>query len=200
MIKPLICTCCIIACVCLLSAAAVPGITAVYDSHKKAVVIQWQQQFSGVKTFVVQRSSNNIDWTDIAYQGSVNFNTGKTYQYLDDKAGAAQNYYRLKSIPEKGQAEYSASVMVVTTTAEANWIMYPVPVKNVLTLQYKGIKKLEGVVNVFIYNITGRIITRVRSASLNTTLRIPVDNLGSGIYDIRIIIENEVVWNQRFVK
>jgi hypothetical protein len=69
-----------------------------------------------------------------------------------------------------------------------------------LTLQYKGVKKITGVINVFIQNATGSIITRVRSASLNNIIHIPVNNLGSGIYDIRIIIENEVVWNQRFVK
>jgi hypothetical protein len=56
------------------------------------------------------------------------------------------------------------------------------------------------VVNVFIHNVTGRVITKVRSGSLNSIIKIPVDNLGSGIYDVRIIIENEVVWNQRFVK
>lgn len=177
-----------------------PGITVVYDSGKKAVSIQWQQQVSGIKTFVVQRSANNSSWTDIAFQGVSNFNPAKIYQYLDYKAIAGQNYYRLKVITERGQEEYSASVMVINGAVAANWVMYPVPVKDVLTLQYKGIKKLTGVVHVFIHNVTGRIITRVRSASLNTIIRIPVDNLGSGIYDLRIVIENEVVWNQRFVK
>lgn len=177
-----------------------PGINVVYDAGKKAVNIQWQQQVSGIKTFVVQRSANNSSWTDIAFQGVSNFNPAKTYQYLDYKAITGQNYYRLKVITEKGMEEYSASVLVINGAVAANWVMYPVPVKDVLTLQYKGIKKLTGVVNVFIHNVTGRIITRVRSASLNTIIRIPVDNLGSGIYDLRIIIENEVVWNQRFVK
>lgn len=177
-----------------------PGITVVFDAGKKAVSIQWQQQVSGIKTFVVQRSANNSNWTDIAFQGVSNFNPAKTYQYLDYKAIAGQNYYRLKVITEKGKEEFSASVMIINGTAEANWVIYPVPVKELLTLQYKGIKKLTGVVNVFIHNVTGRIITRVRSASLNAIIRIPVDNLGSGIYDVRIIIENEVVWNQRIVK
>lgn len=178
----------------------VPGINVVYDAGKKAVSIRWQQQVTGVKTFVVQRSADNNNWTDIAFQGAANYNPAKTYQYLDYKAIAGQNYYRLKIITEKGDEEFSAGVMVINGAVAANWVMYPVPVKDVLTLQYKGLKKLTGVVNIFIQNITGRIITRVRSASLNTVIRIPVDNLGSGIYDIRIIIENEVVWNQRFVK
>ena len=182
-------------------AAAIPtGFTVVYDARKKAVNIQWQQKTPGIKSFVVQRSSNNTDWSDIAFQGSVNFSPNKVYQYMDYKATAGQNYYRLKSVTDRGQTEYSPSVMVITGEPEANWVMYPVPVKDVLTLQYKGTQKLRGVVNVFISNLTGYVITRVRSASLNTVIRIPVDNLGKGIYDIRITIENEVVWNQRFVK
>ena len=55
-------------------------------------------------------------------------------------------------------------------------------------------------VNVFIQNVTGYTVTKVRSASLNTVIKIPVDNLGKGIYDVRIVIEGQVVWNQRFVK
>ncbi|MEI9955445.1 MAG: T9SS type A sorting domain-containing protein [Ferruginibacter sp.] len=129
-----------------------------------------------------------------------NFTPGKAFQYYDYKPAAGENYYRLKCIGQNNEVEYSTSVMVITGAAGSNWIMYPVPVRDMLTLQYKGLKKITGVVNVFIRNITGRIITRVRSASLNTTIQIPVGNLGSGIYDVQIIIEDEVVWNQRFVK
>jgi hypothetical protein len=78
--------------------------------------------------------------------------------------------------------------------------MYPVPVGDVLTLQYKGTGKIEGVVNVYIQNMAGRVLTRLRSASLNTIIKIPVSNLGKGIYDIRIIVEDVTVWNQRFLK
>jgi hypothetical protein len=200
MIKSFFAFCSIAALGCLMAASIAPAINVVYDARKKAVSIQWQQQYAGVKTFVVQRSDNNSDWVDIAYQGIVNFEPKKVYLFWDYSVGAGQNYYRLKTITEKGQTEYSASVMVITGTPESSWVMYPVPVKDMLTLQYKGVKKITGVINVFIQNATGSIITRVRSASLNNIIHIPVNNLGSGIYDIRIIIENEVVWNQRFVK
>lgn len=200
MIKPFILAGLAITSFCLVAATIAPGITVVYDPKKKAVNIQWQQKQAGVKSFVIQRSADNSDWTDIAFQGTVNFDGPKIYQYLDYKPSAGQNYYRLKCITDKGQTEYSASIMVITGAAQTNWVMYPVPVRDVLTLQYKGIEKITGVVNVFIHNINGRIITRVRSASLNTIIRIPVDNLGSGVYDVRIIIEDEVVWNQRFIK
>ena len=176
-----------------------PGITAEYDAQKNAVNIKWQQKFPGIKSFVIQRSANNTDWTDIARQATVNFNPGKTYQYLDNKPAVGENYYRLKCITEKGQAEYSASIIVVTEKNN-NWVMYPVPVKDVLTLQYRGSAKIIGVVNVFIQNMSGQMLKRIRSASLNTTIQIPVDNLGKGVYDIRIVIDKEIVWNQRFVK
>ena len=78
--------------------------------------------------------------------------------------------------------------------------MYPVPVKDVLTLEYRGIESIKGVINVFIQQPSGRIVYRLRSSSLNKKITIPVDNLGRGIYDIRIIVQGEIVWNQRFVK
>ena len=176
-----------------------PGITVVYDAQKKEVNIKWQQKSPGIKSFIIQRSGDNFNWEDIARQATVNFNPGKTYQYLDNKPAAGENYYRLKCITEKEQTEYSASIMVVTGKNN-DWIMYPVPVKDVLTLQYRGSAKIIGVVNVFIQNMSGQMLKRIRSASLNTTIQIPVDNLGKGVYDIRIVIENEMVWNRQFVK
>lgn len=176
-----------------------PGITVVYDAQKKIVTIKWQQKLPGIKTFIIQRSADNSNWADIALQATVNFNPNKTYKYLDRKPADGENYYRLRCITDKGQTEYSASIIVVTGNNN-NWVMYPVPVKDVLTLQYKGREKITGVVNVFIQSMSGQMLKRIRSASLNTIIQIPVDNLGKGIYDIRIVIENEIVWNQRFIK
>jgi hypothetical protein len=200
MIKSLISTYLIVLPCFLFSANVTPGITVVYNAKQKVVTIKWQQQLPGIKSFVIQRSADNTDWNDIARQETVNFNPNKTYQFADTKSKAGENYYRLKCITEKGQTEYSKSIMIITGTAASNWVIYPVPVDDVLTLQYKGHEKIKAVVNVFIQNISGRVITRLRSASLNTVIHIPVSNLGKGIYDIRIVIEDEVVWNQRFVK
>jgi len=198
--KILIAGICIALSCCLHAASLPPGITVVYEPKKKAVLIRWQQKQAGVKTFIIQRSNNNSDWEDIALQVIADFNPSKLYQYYDYKSAAGENYYRLKCVGEKEQTEFSPAIMVITGITNSNWIMYPVPVKDVLTLMYKGGDRIKGVINVFIHNVTGRVITKVRSGSLNTSIRIPVNNLGSGIYDVRIIIEDEVVWNQRFVK
>lgn len=176
------------------------AITAFYDTKKKAVIIQWQQKISGAKTFIIQRSADNFNWVDIARMENVNLSNTVNYLYSDSKPKPGENYYRLKSISEKNETIYSSSIMVITGNTDFNWAMYPVPVKDVLTLQYKGTKKITGVINVFIQNIQGKILCRLRSASNTTLIHIPVSNLGKGIYDIRIVIEDEIIWNQRFVK
>jgi hypothetical protein len=200
MIKTLLAFCFVVMHSCLMAAKTAPGITVVYENKKNAVNIKWQQTAPGIKSFVIQRSVDNANWADIARQESVNFNASKIYQFYDYKPTTGQNYYRLKCVTEKGQTEYSTSVMVVTGGAEYSWVMYPVPVGEVLTLQYKGSEKIMGVINIAIQNIYGKILTRVRSASLSTLIQIPVGNLGKGIYDIRIMVEGEIIWKQRFVK
>lgn len=174
--------------------------TAVYDSRKHSVKINWQSRSLDIKAFIIQRSSDNNTWTDIALR-QVNSNTAnKAYYFEDGKPVTGDNYYRLKYITSDNKIEYSSAVMLITASAGYNWVMYPVPVKDILTLQYRGSAIIKGVITVLIQNSSGNIITRIRSASLTKIIRIPVSNLGSGIYDIRIIVEDEIIWNQRFVK
>jgi len=176
-----------------------PGITVVYDTKKKAVMISWQQKTSGVKAFIIQRSNDNFGWTDITRIENTAFNSDKIWQYADINPGDGENYYRLQCIPPNGKATYSNSVMVITGST-GKWVMYPVPVGDVLTLQYRGVEKIPGVININIQTIQGKILTRLRCASYKTTIPVNVSNLGRGVYDIRIMIEDEIVWNQRFVK
>lgn len=174
--------------------------TAVYDSRKHSVKINWQSRSLDIKAFIIQRSSDNNTWADIALR-QVNSNTAnKAYYFEDGKPVTGDNYYRLKYITSDNKIEYSSAVMLITASAGYNWVMYPVPVKDILTLQYRGSAIIKGVITVLIQNSSGNIITRIRSASLTKIIRIPVSNLGSGIYDIRIIVEDEIIWNQRFVK
>lgn len=174
--------------------------TAVYDSRKHIVKMNWQSRLSNIKAFIIQRSSDNNAWADIALR-QVNSNTAnKAYYFEDNKPVAGDNYYRLKYITGDNKIEYSPAVMLIKASAGYNWVMYPVPVKDILTLQYKGSETIKGVITVLIQNSSGNIITRTRSASLTKIIRIPVSNLGSGIYDVRIVVENEIIWNQRFVK
>jgi len=178
----------------------IPAFSAVFDSRKKAVHIKWEHRSPEIKTYTVQRSLDNRSWDDIALQG-INQNTGiRSFFFEDKKPADGENYYRLKCISLNGETLYSVSVMVITASKPGGWVMYPVPVKDMLTLEYRGAEKIKGVINVFIQQSSGRILTRLRHSSLNKLIQIPVSNLGRGIYDVRIIVEGDIVWNQRFIK
>lgn len=178
----------------------VPEFTAVFDGRKNAVLVKWQNTSPGIKTFVIQRSLDNSSWSDIGVHG-INENTGtRSFYFEDKKHSTGENYYRLKSVLLNGKTEYSLNIMVIIASPVNSWVMYPVPVNDLLTLEYRGAEPIKGVINVFIQQSSGHILTRLRHSSLNKTIQIPVGNFGKGIYDIRIIVQGEVMWNQRFIK
>jgi hypothetical protein len=182
------------------SFAILPPLTAVYNLDKNVVLLKWHNGQAGVNTFTIQRSDNSKNFTDIALQQATANIPDQNYSFTDNQPPAGENYYRLKVVNADGTTEYSATVMVINGNTGKDWVMYPVPVTDLLTLQYRGIAPIKGVINVFIQTMSGKILFRLRAASSTRTIKIPVDNLGKAIYDIRIIIENEIVWNQRFVK
>ncbi len=174
--------------------------SAVYESQKNTVKIRWKHNVTGIKMYIIQRSPDNARWSDIALR-EINQYTGiKTFYYEDKQPAPGENYYRLKYITIADNAEYSLGVMVSAATPAYNWVMFPVPVRDLLMLHYKGTAIIKGVITVLIQNSSGKIITRVRSASLNKIIQIPVSNLGKGIYDLRIIVEDEIIWSRRFIK
>lgn len=177
-----------------------PPFSAVYNSRKQAVAIKWQHNSADIKTYVVQQSSGNKIWTDIALQEVSRPAEPRSFYFEQKKISTGENRYRLKCIYQDGRIEYSLDVLVIIGALDKSWVMYPVPVTDLLTLDYRGTEIIKGVINVLIQQPTGKIFTKLRYASLSRQIRIPVDNLPKGIYDIRIIVQDEVIWDQRFVK
>jgi hypothetical protein len=182
------------------SSSQLPEFTAVYNSRKKAVVIKWQHVSAGVKGYVLQRSKDNKTWTDIALQQIEEAGKSRNFYFEDDNFALGENYYRLKYAYTDGKTAYGHNVVVIIGSATNNWLMYPVPVTSLLTLEYRGSEAIRGVINVIIQQPTGRVFTKLRYASLSRQIKIPVDNLPKGIYDVRILVQDEIIWDQRFVK
>ena len=177
-----------------------PDFTVHADSRKNTVLIQWQNKSDDIKMYILQHSLDNTLWQDMALQ-AINQNTEiRSFYFVDKKATTGFNYYRLKCMLFNGLTEFTQSKMVNMAGSLNNWILYPVPVTDWLTIDYRGNEPLKGVVHIVIQQSSGRIITRLRSASCYTHIRIPVNNLGKGIYDIRIIVQGIIVWDQRVIK
>lgn len=182
------------------ASAISPNLTAEYNSRKKIVYLKWQNADNNVTAFILQRSADNKIWEDIYTLEAIKFKKKKQEKFSDLKPEPTKNYYRLKMLLDGNEIDYSQSIMVIIGNPVNSWIMYPVPVRDVLNLQYNGSDAIQGVVSIFIQNMYGYILVRKRYSSLSRIIRLPVDNLGRGTYDIRIVINDEIVWNQRFVK
>ncbi len=186
----------------VLSKAAniVPGLTAVYEHQRLLVKLKWNHNDKRVNTYILQRSADNNSWTAIQQVSIANPQQYQFITYADKNMAAGKNYYRLKMMLANAAVEFTASIMVIIGVPGNNWLIYPVPIKDILNLQYNGNALIPGVIAVFIQSINGRKFHKLRYASSTRQIQIPVDNLGRGTYDIRIVINDDVVWNQRFVK
>lgn len=183
-----------------LSQETAPALTAVYEDRRQRIKLKWNHQDPRAKTYILQKSADKYSWTDFHFINLAESQQAKFMTFTDQKPGEGKNYYRLKTIYKNGNVQHTAAIMVIIGQPGNSWILYPVPVKNVLNLQYNGNALIPGVIGVFIQSAAGRTFHKLRFASSTRLISIPVSNLGKGIYDIRIVIENQVVWNQRFVK
>lgn len=180
--------------------AIAPTLTVVYEHRRQLVKLKWHHGDKGIVRYFLQSSRDTYSWIIIAQIPVIPPQQDKFFSYTDTRVAAGKNYYRLKVVGADGSIKYSSSLMVIIGQPGKSWLIYPVPVKDVLNLQYNGNELIKGVITVIIQHINGRIFHKLRYASSARQVQIPVDNLGSGIYDIRIVINDEVVWNQRFVK
>jgi hypothetical protein len=177
-----------------------PGLTAVYEHEKQLVKLKWNHQDNRVVKYILQRSADNNKWINIY---DIKLDEPEYYKfisYYDNQVLAGRNYYRLKAILANGSSEFTPAIMVIIGKPGNNWLMYPVPVRDLLNLQYNGNRLITGVISVVIQRMNGQVYHQLRFASSTRLIQIPVNNLGSGTYDVRIIINNQVMWNQRFVK
>jgi len=177
-----------------------PGFSAVYNGRKKVVVIKWRHTSADIRSYIIQQSSGNKIWSDIALQEVTKPAEPRSFYFEQQKIPSGENHYRLKCIYKDGRTDYSLAVLVIIGTFENSWVIYPVPVADLLTLEYRGADAIKGVINVIIQQPTGRVFTKLRCSSLSRLIKIPVNNLPKGIYNIRILVQNQVIWDQRFVK
>ncbi len=176
------------------------GLTAVYEHQRKLVKLKWSHTNPRVIAYVIQGSSDNKNWLTVHQLRFSKTQEARFLSYSDATVATGKNYYRLKSILKDGSFTLSSPITVIIGEPGNNWLMYPVPVRDVLNLQYNGNELIRGVISVFIRHTNGRVFHKLRYASSTRQIQVPVSNLGRGTYDIRIMVNDQLVWNQRFTK
>ncbi|PLW92763.1 MAG: hypothetical protein C0592_09110 [Marinilabiliales bacterium] len=151
--------------------------------------------------FTVERSSDAIQWEDIAnISGAGNSNTVQNYSFTDKNATEEKYFYRLKQTDFDGQYSYSDVILVENCDNNCNNInVYPNPVKEDLYLETSCLE--EGNVSIKIYNTYGEMKIFEESHVIRdyNRIRIDVSELDPGLY--LLLFENDDVFEEiKFIK
>ena len=143
-----------------------------------SALLQWQTAMEeNTKDFIIERSANGIDFTDIGSTPAAGNSHGLlTYAFLDNDPVEGRNYYRLKERDLDLTPTYS-EVKVLSFTRTGNLIWYSTGARSVEVRLQKGSTELYS-----ISNAAGNVIRTGRLSDGKTTL----SQLPAGIYFVKV--------------
>lgn len=136
--------------------------------------------------FALQRNTNNNNWQTITVIKSKaidgNSDQALLYNYNDLNATQGISQYRIQQIDIDGKSKFSEIRAVRGEAQRGETIVYPNP-------SYDGrvnvvLEDIEGVRNVALMDISGRMIRQWKVSNGNTIF---IDNLAPGLYSLRIV-------------
>lgn len=155
-------------------------------------VLSWQTATEyNVTRFVIQRSKDGTNFSDIAFVNARN--TGvqqQQYAYTDQDVFAgmqAKFYYRLKTLDKDGKFSLSKIVELSKSGTNISISISPNPVKNILTINYNSGKMQSGFIR--ITDAAGKVLYTSGSIAGNSAGQeiINVSRFSKGIYYLQII-------------
>jgi hypothetical protein len=137
--------------------------------------------------FTVEKSSDGVNFEFVAeIDGAGNSTSLLSYATVDENPYNGQSFYRLKQTDFDGSFEYSNPVVVNFNSANLISI-YPNPVlgnNQRFTIDYTNLN--ETVSSIQMIDELGRIVYS-QTANSNNQIIISTENLGSGVYFVKVI-------------
>jgi len=104
-------------------------------------------------SFVVERSVNSINFSEVKTILNISGNTQQKYIYKDDRINASQVFYRIKAFSKQGEVSYS-NIVKLTNSASQEIRVYPNPVTN-FTINIEFLNKINENVEITLYGTRG---------------------------------------------
>jgi hypothetical protein len=139
--------------------------------------------------FVIERSSNGVDFKEAALVFAVTTSSAKqNYSFIDaiNVHGNGLLFYRIRIVDINGRYQNSAVKLIrlgdaaTVTHVEA----YPNPVVNEVRITIPS-KWQNQQVRYEVYNISGRLVKRMTNSNANQTEVLNMQDCGAGMYIIR---------------
>ena len=165
------------------------------QKNDETVNLKWYATYeTNFKFYEIERSQDGINFYKT---GTVQGANLANYTFTDNNLpGSSTLFYRLKMIDIDGQFSYSKIVSLHNKNNFYNAQVYPNPTSN--TLQVKLQQALSQNSQLFITDVTGRIVVQQQIAAGLSKLDLTVNHLPAGRYFINIKNNSELI-NQSFV-
>jgi len=160
--------------------------------QNRQVNLNWSiANASNFDRFEVEHSTNGVDFTTLQ-----SISTRNTVDYATTDANPAKgiNYYRLKMMDLDGRFSYS-EVKTVKVASETVWSVSPTKSTSFLTATVN--ENDESTIQLF--NTSGQMVYH-STHNGSPKVEIPISNLTSGIYIVRISVSDNIVYSERIIK
>jgi hypothetical protein len=157
--------------------------------ENKYVELLWtSEKMERIQRFEIEKSTDGINFKKIQYFQIVSKAPSfQQFKYYDVKTLAGTAFYRIKVIYNNNLVAYSSIEKIITSNEQPDIIsIYPNPVKNVLTVDYKS--KIGQEIMINIMQTDGKTIT-LKKAFVNIGYnKIPLEtsSIGKGLYLVKI--------------
>jgi len=153
--------------------------------------------FSG---YEIEKSKDSRNWENAGVTGTNGQSGDKHYEFNDYSPYAGKTYYRLKFIGVNSNNRYSEIRTVKKTNLSDIITIIPNPVTTVATISIEASEKT--IADILLNDINGKQVYYQKSpvTSGSNTILIPVkENWPSGIYMLRIIMNNEIAYKKLII-
>jgi hypothetical protein len=160
----------------------------------QSVMLNWQYSQPAGGGFSIERSPDGQHWSDIGYEAATSTGSSMNYSWPDTHPLIGMNYYRLSLQSTENGSSYSP-VKMIDIQAGVDITVAPNPVKDILSIQYDGIK---GNATATLYDPSGRkVMENVLSAGSNN---FSVAALSPGLYIISVQFADGGTYTQKVLK
>lgn len=131
------------------------------------------------------RSTDGRKWNEIGQVKALNNPINNSYNFIDQKPQRGVNYYKLFMKDIDATGSYSKIISVSHDQIAQQIIVSPNPVKDKLTIDFKGFEQQTSVL-MTMYNSNGSIVWPQSVYTSTATITMDIAQFASGVYIIEI--------------
>lgn len=148
------------------------------------VLLSWTTtQSASSLNYIVQHSTDNINWNDLAIVPANVGGSNGNYRYVHENPTDNENFYRIKQLENTGSYNYSATKMIKFTKS-IQVAVYPNPASEKLTISSSEKNTADN--RISITDLMGRKVHEQSFLKGSKLLTLNVANWSKGIYYLSI--------------